>query len=134
MAKIVIVDDDVELAEAMAKVLAVDGYEVQIETSPLKAVEAMRKDPPALAILDVMFPEDSSEGFTMARTMRADGTLRRVPILMLTAINLKFPLGFSSSDIDDVWMPVSDFLEKPVDLDVLREKVSLILKKSDGRG
>jgi len=44
--------------------------------------------------------------------------------LMLTAINTRVPLGFGAQDIDDVWMPVDDFLEKPVDLDQLQAKVA----------
>jgi hypothetical protein len=54
-------------------------------------------------------------------------TLRGVPVLMLTAINARFPLGFSRRDIDENWLPVSDFLEKPVDLDALCAKVSAML-------
>jgi hypothetical protein len=54
-------------------------------------------------------------------------TLKDVPILMLTAVNIRFPLGFSAKDIDDDWMPVTEFLEKPVDLDVLAERVDTIL-------
>jgi hypothetical protein len=46
---------------------------------------------------------------------------------MLTAINTKFPLGFGPKDIDDRWMSVTDFLEKPVDFDVLRGKVAKLL-------
>ena len=46
---------------------------------------------------------------------------------MLTAINAKFPLGFGPNDIDSEWMPVTDFLEKPVDFDVLRGKVAKLL-------
>jgi CheY-like chemotaxis protein len=53
--------------------------------------------------------------------------LKDVPILMLTAVNTRFPLGFSSQDIDEDWLPVTDFLEKPVDLDVLAERVAAIL-------
>jgi len=49
---------------------------------------------------------------------------------MLTAINTKFPLGFSSSDIDDDWMPVGGFLEKPVDFQVLRRKVNDLLSSA----
>lgn len=56
--------------------------------------------------------------------------LKGIPVLMLTAVNAKFPLGFSSRDIDDAWLPVSDFLEKPVDLDVLRDKVAALLQKA----
>jgi hypothetical protein len=49
---------------------------------------------------------------------------------MLTAVNAKFPLGFGSRDIDDNWLPVSDFLEKPMDFDVLRGKVDALLLKT----
>ena len=49
---------------------------------------------------------------------------------MLTAINSKFPLGFGARDIDEQWLPVSDFLEKPIDLEVLRDKVAQLLQKA----
>ncbi len=79
-------------------------------------------------VLDVMFPEDSSAGFELARIMRHENeTLKMIPILMLTAINAKFPLGFGPKDIDSEWMPVTAFLEKPVDFDVLKGKVSKLL-------
>ena len=48
---------------------------------------------------------------------------------MLTAINAKFPLGFSANDIDEYWLPVSEFLEKPVDFDALLKKVSALLEQ-----
>ena len=41
----------------------------------------------------------------------------------LIAINTKFPMGFGPDDIDEAWMPVQDFLEKPIDFDVLVAKV-----------
>ena len=64
----------------------------------------------------------------MARALRSrEDPLAKVPILMLTAINTEFPLGFGPQDIDDAWMPVSDFLEKPVDFSVLRRKVETML-------
>ena len=53
-----------------------------------------------------------------------------MPILMLTAVNVKFPLGFSAKDIDEHWLPVNDFVEKPVDFDVLRSKVATLLEEA----
>ena len=43
----------------------------------------------------------------------------------------KMPLGFSEKDIDDHWLPVADFVEKPVDFDVLQSKVAALLKRAD---
>ena len=46
---------------------------------------------------------------------------------MLTAVNQQFPLGFSNKDIDPNWLPVTDFVEKPVDFDLLRQKITRLL-------
>jgi len=46
---------------------------------------------------------------------------------MLTAINAEIPLGFSADDIDETWMPVKSFLEKPVDFATLLAKVDEML-------
>ena len=85
---------------------------------------------PELIILDVMFPESESAGFDITRALRAEEKLKALPILMLTAVNTKFPLGFSADDIDESWMPITDFLEKPVDFDVLKQRVEDALSKS----
>jgi len=128
MAYLLIVDDDEDFASTTATVLRKEGYDVQIELDIDNAVKSMENKPPDLAILDVMFPEDASAGFKLARFMRHENEkLKDIPILMLTAINTKFPLGFGPKDIDDNWMPVTDFLEKPVDFDVLRDKVAKLL-------
>ena len=128
MAYILIVDDDEDFAQTTATVLRNEGHEVQIELDTDDAVQSMQKKIPDLAVLDVMFPENISAGFELARFMRHESEqLNKIPILMLTAINTKFPLGFGPKDIDDDWLPVTDFLEKPVDFDVLVNKVSKLL-------
>ncbi|MBN2593917.1 MAG: response regulator [Sedimentisphaerales bacterium] len=130
MAYIMIVDDDQDFAETIALVIRNEGHEVQNKYDTESALQSMKNKAPDLVILDVMFPEDSSAGFELARTMRHENEkLKKVPILMLTAINAKFPLGFGPNDIDSEWMPVTDFLEKPVDFDILRHKVAKLLSK-----
>ena len=132
MAYIMIVDDDEDFASAASTVLQNAGYEVRVELDTECAVKSMEKRAPELVILDVMFPEDASAGFELARTMRYNNEkLKDISVLMLTAVNEKFPLGFGSRDIDNNWLPVSDFLEKPVDFDVLQKKVEdLLLKRN----
>ena len=72
-----------------------------------------------------MFPESDTAGFEVARALRRKfGSL---PVLLLTAVNQQFPLGFSSQDIDPTWLPAAEFLEKPVDFKVLSAKVAAIL-------
>lgn len=130
MAYILIVDDDADFAQATATVLKKLGHEAEIKLDVDQLLEKIRQRPPDLLILDVMFPENDSAGFDAARQIRADPDLAAFPILMLTAVNTKFPLGFSADDIDESWLPITDFLEKPVDFDVLKKKVAQLLSKT----
>ena len=131
MAYLLIVDDDQDFAEAAALALQTAGHEVDIELDPKNALPRMNERRPDLVVLDVMFPEDSSAGFELARAIRHHNeSTKDVPVLMLTAINVKFPLGFSTGDIDQDWLPVSDFVEKPVDFGVLCDKVAALLEQA----
>ncbi len=131
MAFVMIVDDDEDFASSVATVMKADGHEVEIVLDTDTAVQRMEQRPPDLLVLDVMFPEHASGGFELARLLRHHNEkLKDTPILMLTAVNAKFPLGFSAADIDERWLPVSDFLEKPIDLEVLRARVASMLSAS----
>ena len=125
MAYVLIIDDDPEFAESVATVCQTAGYEVKVASTPERALAAVAERRPDGILLDVMFPEDPSGGFKLARELRRQfGSL---PILLLTAVNQQFPLGFSSKDIDPQWLPVTDFLEKPVEFPLLLEKVRGLL-------
>ena len=135
MAYLMIVDDDEDFASAAAAALRSDGHEVGVELEIAGAVKSIEQRRPDLLILDVMFPEDESAGFDLARRIAyGSKAFQGIPVMMLTAINVKFPLGFGPSDIDDCWMPVRDFVEKPVDLHVLRSRVSMLLQPAGGTG
>ncbi len=129
MSYILILDDDEDFAAAVAKVLRDEKHEVEVLNETPGAVARMEQRPPDLVVLDVMFPEDATAGFKIARALRQSATgLARVPVLMLTAVNQKLPVGFAARDIDPDWLPVTEFLEKPVDLDLLVERARALLK------
>ncbi len=128
MAYIMVVDDDEAMAFGVAAFLRNAGHEVRAEHDTKSAAISMEKRRPDLVILDVMFDSDSTAGFRLARRMHLHGKKTKdTPILMLTAINRRYDLGFSSVDIDEDWLPVADFVEKPVLPEVLRSKVSSLL-------
>ena len=132
MARVMVVDDDEDFAVAIAEALRVAGHDVHIQPQIRGAVAAMEERRPDLVILDVMFPQGSSAGFELARTIRHDhAALKTIPILMLTAVGQKFPFGFGASDIDDDSLPVDNYLEKPVDPDTLTAEVARLLGRAD---
>lgn len=127
MGYILIIDDDIDLADATAEVLRSDGHEIKIQVDIDSAFESFKNRLPDLVILDVMFPGNVSGGFDMARKIAS--VTKQVPILMLTAINSHFQLDFSTSDIEESWMPITEFLEKPVNFAELRKKAGELIAR-----
>jgi CheY-like chemotaxis protein len=129
MAYLLIIDDDEDFAEAVATVCRAEGHEVAIEHDATRAEAKFAERTPDAVVLDVMFPENPSAGFEVARALRKKSS--DVPILMLTAVNQQFPLGFSNRDIDPTWLPVTSFVENPVDFQVLKTKINELLGGAD---
>jgi CheY-like chemotaxis protein len=127
MSYILIVDDDTDFTSAVSTVLKSRGHETAAESDAERAIDHIRRRRPDAVILDVMFPENDTAGFDVARAIRRnfDG----LPVVLLTAVNNTFPLGFSNKDRDGDWLPVAEFMEKPVDLNRLCEKIDSIVHK-----
>jgi len=136
MAYVMVVDDNEDLAEATAVALREEGHEVLTKLDTAAALAEMQSRPPDLVVLDVMFPGDDFAGFELARAMCKRAALKRIPILMLTGVNQELGLKFSTYDIDNSWLPVTDFLEKPIDFGMLAGKVNAMLEaaKSTPKG
>ena len=127
MARIVIVDDDVDCAKNTAAILNANGHETTLIHTMDHAIETLAQNKPDLLILDVMFPDNPVAGFDLAREVRRHKEFNGLPILLLTGVNKEFPMGFSDSDIDSEWMPIQHFIEKPVkSVDLLRSVAVLL--------
>ena len=132
MAKVMIVDDDRDFMDSICRVLQHRGHQTTAIYDTEEAIERLEREPHEVLVLDVMFPENAAAGFHLAQEIRKHKTLTRLPILILSAINTKFPMGFGPGDIDETWMPVQDFLEKPIDFDVLSARVEKLAGQNDG--
>ena len=125
MAYLLIADDDVDYAAAVGCALQSQGHEVAFESDAEKVIGRIQQRRPDAVILDVMFPENDVAGFEVARAIRR--TFGKLPVLLLTAVNDSFPLGFGKQDLDATWLPAAGFLEKSVALPLLCEEVAAIL-------
>ncbi len=63
-----------------------------------------------------------------SRQIKNDPDTKDIPILMVTSVKDKIGIDFKSVAGDDSWLPVEDFLDKPVQPEVLIEKVAALLK------
>jgi len=124
--KILIVDDDEALVGAFRTVLESAGYEVSSAGSAKEALAKARKQPPDLAVLDVMM-ETTGAGVSLAQQLRADQKLSGIKLLMVTSVSEKTGTDFGSSAGDD-FLPVDKFLEKPVDPARLLAEVKALLE------
>ena len=126
-AKILIVDDDPDITEAMKVVLEHKQYNVSSAGGIEQAMESLKESLPDLIILDVMM-STPHDGFVLARQLKQDDNYKNIPILMLTSVKDKMGIDFESAAGDEDWLPVNEYLTKPVKPDVLLNKVEELLK------
>jgi DNA-binding response OmpR family regulator len=81
--KVLIADDEPNIVVSLEFMMKREGYEVIIARDGAAALEAIRRERPALVLLDAMMPGMS--GYDVCAAVRADETLRDTRILMLTA-------------------------------------------------
>jgi CheY-like chemotaxis protein len=81
MARILIVEDEANLAKGLLFNLKAEGHEVSVAGDGETALETIRREPFDAVVLDVMLP--GKDGFEVASALRAEGNF--VPVLMLTA-------------------------------------------------
>lgn len=125
MTKILVIDDDKDLQETTRLVLEKNGFEVISAYNPEEGLQKVQSENPDLVILDVLMPSDF-EGFEVARTIREELKLLKLPIILLTAVHgkKKVPYRFAPHE---QWLPVDYFFDKPVRPDVLVAKVKEFL-------
>lgn len=124
--KILIIDDDPDITEAMTVVLENRGYEVRSARDGSEGMDKLKQNRPDLIILDVMM-RTSQEGFELSRELKHNAQYKDIPILMLTGVKGKTGLDFKGAAGDESWLPVEEFLDKPVRPNVLLEKVEDLL-------
>lgn len=126
--KVLIVEDDKDLVEAMKLTLQAKDYNVLTAFNTEDGLKLIKDEKPGLIILDVMFgAKEETKGFDFALELRKDKEVAKIPILMLTSVNGHYPTFHFSPDKDQEYLPVDEFINKPAQPDELVEKVEKLL-------
>ena len=120
--RVLVVDDEPSLVDAVATALRYEGFEVAEATTGKAGLAAAQDVPHDLIVLDVMLPD--LDGFTVSRRLRADGIT--TPVLFLTA---RDGLDDKARAFD---AGADDYLTKPFSLAELVMRVRAILRRSGG--
>ena len=129
MARIYIIDDDPDIIDFLTLVLEKEGYETGFQLEEEQAAEKVSEFEADLIILDVIFPENDSAGFEIARELKHDERTKDIPIIILSAVNQmgNYSGTFSNRDKNDTFLPIEEFAEKPIEPSSLIRMVKRIL-------
>jgi class 3 adenylate cyclase len=118
---LLVVDDNDVSRDVLMRRLVRQGHTVAEARNGREALERVRSQPFDLVLLDIIMPE--MDGFQVLRHLKADDSLRHVPVIMISAFN----------DIDSVArcieMGAEDYLPKPFNPTLLRARISACLEK-----
>jgi CheY-like chemotaxis protein len=119
MAKVLVVDDDPDFVKVTSKVLQTAGHEVVAAANGAKALQTMRQENPDVVLLDIMMSY-ILDGLDVSRTMAEDPALKEIPVIMVTSLT-----GVRGSGMfpTDEYVPVDEWLTKPVEPEVLLQRV-----------
>src|SRR3954464_1186956 len=118
--RVLVVDDDPQLREALSRALELDGYAVSTASNGVKALDAISSERPDVMVLDVMMPYVG--GLAVCRTLR--DRKDRIPILVLTA---RDEVGDRVAGLD---AGADDYLVKPFALEELRARLRALLRRT----
>jgi CheY-like chemotaxis protein len=124
MAKILVVDDDPDFVEIMRMILEAHGYEVASASNGDEALRKMMEDVPDLVVLDVMM-SGILDGVNVSHEMSAAPALKQIPIVMVSSITSSAHAGMFPTD---EYIPIDDWISKPVQPQALLQKVDRHLK------
>ena len=117
--KILVVDDDPKALLLMDAMLKPHGYDVVLVNHGRLTIQTARKEKPDLILLDIMMPE--LDGYTILNKIRKDETLKNIPVVMVTALELDGNKVFASE------CGASAYITKPINSRQLIETVAFFI-------
>ena len=120
--RIVVVEDERDMADLVARRLVREGYAVDVAYDGLTGLDKIRSRSTDLAIVDIMIPHMS--GTDLVKEVRQNPATANVPIVMMTA------KGEESDIVVGLTLGADDYVTKPFSLSVLVARVAAVLRRS----
>jgi len=120
--KIMVVDDEYEVADIVKKMLESEGYEVITASGGDECIEKLEKEHPDLILLDIMMP--GMDGWTTLRKIKSNEKWKDIPVSMLTALPLT-PDDTKDKPVNNI----ENYIVKPFSKKILVQKVNDILDR-----
>jgi len=122
MARVVLVEDDVEMRRLVAETLADQGHDVESASAGMEGLELAVKSQPDLVLLDLGLPD--LDGTDLLRMIRS---VSRVPVIVITA------RGADSVVVSTLDAGADDYLVKPFSVSQLEARVRAVLRRASGQ-
>lgn len=120
MTRILVVEDNVDLAYGLRNNLEIEGYDVDVANDGNVGLARARSGKPDLVILDLMLP--GTDGFRVLRALRTEG--RHMPVLVLTA------RGEEADKVRGLRLGADDYVTKPFGVLELLARVEALLRRA----
>jgi two-component system phosphate regulon response regulator PhoB len=119
--RIVIIEDEADIVEMVRYNFRKEGFDVESYSRGRDGLEALRRNPPDLLLLDIMLPDQ--DGLTICRQLRSEGRLKSLPIVFLTA------RGEEVDRIVGLEIGADDYVVKPFSPRELVARVKAVLRR-----
>jgi len=129
-AKIMMIDDDPDYVGGIKAILEKADYEVNVAYNPKDGFQALLSKEYDLLLLDIMMGR-GAEGVALARKVRKEPKLKGLPVLIITGVREQIAFLFPGQAVHPNFVDVDELVEKPVEPNLLLEKVEALLKTSE---
>ena len=128
--RLLIIDDDPDFAEGIKLILEGAGYQVEVAHDPDAGFDTLQTRPPDLLLLDILMGR-GAEGIAIARKMRKEPQLRKIPTLIITGMREQIAFLFPGEPVHPHFVAVDELVEKPVEPEFLLERVAALLDAAE---
>ena len=128
--KILVIDDDPDILDALAMILETQGYQVSTARDGIEGLASLKAEKPDMMILDLLMPK--MDGFAVCKELQDPrwSKFKNMPILILTSVREDASRRRYELETG-LELNVDDYVEKPISPDILLQRVERLVKRKE---